>query len=417
MAKKRKSAQPVVQEKLPAKPRPRHSLIPLVLILTALSVSIYLLKLHFDLVSGDPSPNVCSAVFGVDCEDALKSDYAVQLGVPLGGWGIIYFSTLLAILLLGRYLGEVFDVQATVFAFLFSIPAAFIGLLLMGTMLSGRTGFCPFCAAIHILNFALVFFLWRQTGQSIPGILAAVVSPANPQQSPSIISERRVRMLAILAALLVGISSFFAVRSFSKQDSLAPVSANSLDTVNVLQRELPGSDTESAAPVVLQVYSDFQCPACRDYASQIEQMRKQYSEDQVEIVFRHFPLDQSCNSLVTRPMHVRACEAAYAAEAARVQGKFWEYHDELFFSDLMGNVNIFTALAKTVGLDMQRFEQDRQSNKVKGRVHDDIRRGLALDVNATPTLFLNGQRLLDKSPEVVRRLIGEALQQKKPAQN
>src|SRR5262249_19965607 len=82
------------------------------------------------------------------------------------------------------------------------------------------------------------------------------------------------------------------------------------------------------APVAVVEFSDFQCPYCAEAFRDLRELMR--TRPEVSLVFRHFPLDGSCNSHVSHSLHPDACLAACAAECAAKQGRFWEYHDLLF---------------------------------------------------------------------------------------
>jgi protein-disulfide isomerase len=245
-------------------------------------------------------------------------------------------------------------------------------------------------------------------------------------------------MVAILTALLVGLASLEGALIESKDASVSllppvasaateqqPGAANSTpspggssfgEVQNLMlgpEEDIPVGDQDavkgpSGAPIQIVVFSDFQCPACRNYAPQLGELAAQYG-DKIQLVFKNFPLDRACNPVVDRDMHIRACEAAYAAEAALKQGKFWNYHDALFGSDLLANPDIFRSLAGSLGMNLQQFEQDRQDQATKAKVRADIDLGIRVGVNATPSLYLNKRRILDVRPDVVRYLIDQTL--------
>ena len=416
--------------------RSRGRMLSILLVLAALGISCYLLHLHFQLEANQGGSNVCSAVFGANCEDALRSSVSVQFGIPLAGWGIAYFAGLLTLLLLGAFLRNTFAYESSVAAFAVSAPAAIVSVVLLFTMLFGSTGFCPFCATIHAINFILVFVLKRQTGQPLNQILTDIGSGLKYFfASSEEVTAPRARMVAMLAAALVGIACLEAVVIKAKSTVTqvpaplaatqqvtppegAPAGASFKDVQNLMlgpEEEIPVGPQDAvsgsgSAPVQIVIFSDFQCPACRNYAPQMSQYMAQYGS-RLQVVYKHFPLDRACNPVVDRDMHIRACEAAQAAEAARKQGKFWEYHDALFGSDLLSNSDIFRSIAGSLGLDLQQFEQDRQDESTKAKVRADIDLGIRVGVNATPTLFLNHRRIMDIRPDVVRYLIDQTLKQ------
>lgn len=144
---------------------------------------------------------------------------------------------------------------------------------------------------------------------------------------------------------------------------------------------------------VLVEYSDFQCPACKNFHSILNTFGASSSPDfkitqKVTFVYRHFPLSQ----------HPNAMTAAYAAEAAGRQEKFFEMTDLLFdkqteWENLSNAKEFFVNLAQELKLDIERFKKDMGASAVQQKVSDDLSSGNAAGVNSTPTFFLNGKKL------------------------
>lgn len=157
--------------------------------------------------------------------------------------------------------------------------------------------------------------------------------------------------------------------------------------------------------VVLVEYSDFQCPACATFHSIVNELKSEYS-DKIYFAFRDFPL---------RSIHKNAQVSAQAAEAAKLQGKFWEMHDKLFgnqtdWSNLSDPSEKFIQYASELELDIDKFKTDYDSDVVKNKVNNDYNRGITAKVNATPTFFLNGEKLKNPSTlEDFKTLIDEQL--------
>jgi protein-disulfide isomerase len=141
------------------------------------------------------------------------------------------------------------------------------------------------------------------------------------------------------------------------------------------------------AKLTLIEYGDFECPACSTYSELVNRVSGDYPND-LRVVFRHFPL----------PMHANAIPAAKSAEAAGIQGKFWEMHDLLYAkqSDWTGGGNPkdkFVAYAKSLGLDENKFKADFDSKEIEARINSDESEALRLKIDSTPTFFLNGKKL------------------------
>jgi protein-disulfide isomerase len=157
--------------------------------------------------------------------------------------------------------------------------------------------------------------------------------------------------------------------------------------------------------VVLIEYSDFQCPACAFYHPIVQSILKEFG-DRIQFVYRHFPL---------KSLHANAQRAAFAAEAAGKQGKFWEMQSLLFerqgdWKESNDIKTIFESYASSLSLDIEKFRSDFSSDAVEEKVDRDAESAIALDVNSTPTFFLNGQKI--KSPlgyDQLRSLIQNAL--------
>ncbi|MGA9770611.1 MAG: thioredoxin domain-containing protein [Blastocatellia bacterium] len=152
------------------------------------------------------------------------------------------------------------------------------------------------------------------------------------------------------------------------------------------------------APVTIIEFTDYQCPSCAKSQPIIEEVAKEYG-DKVRLVARDFPLEQ----------HTFAAKAAEAAEAAREQGKYWEYVAVLFKNQTALEVVKLKEYATQVGLDRTKFDQALDSGKFADKVQRDLREGDKLGVNSTPTVFINGKRIRDKTPEGLKAAIEAAL--------
>jgi protein-disulfide isomerase len=136
------------------------------------------------------------------------------------------------------------------------------------------------------------------------------------------------------------------------------------------------------APVTLVEYGDYECPHC-GAAYPIVKSVTQRLHTQIRFVFRNMPLNEA---------HPHAELAAEAAEAAGAQGKFWEMHDALFeHQDALDPANVLR-LARALGLDVRRFEEDLSSRRFRDHVKHDFMGGVRSGVNGTPTFFIDGKR-------------------------
>ncbi len=134
----------------------------------------------------------------------------------------------------------------------------------------------------------------------------------------------------------------------------------------------------------------------------MDQVLKAYPND-VKFVYKQFPL-------VT--IHQNALNASKAAVAAQKQGKFWEMHDKLFANQRALSLDNLKQYAQQIGLDMTKFEQDMNSPDVQKAIDEDTKLAQQSQVNGTPSLFLNGKRVMNRSFDGLKQMIDEALKQK-----
>jgi protein-disulfide isomerase len=144
--------------------------------------------------------------------------------------------------------------------------------------------------------------------------------------------------------------------------------------------------------VLFVEYGDFQCPSCGGAYAQVKAATEQY-QDKVAFVFRNFPLTT---------IHANARAAAAAAEAAGLQGKYWEMHNMLYegqadWENLTGDqrTSVFVSYASQLSLDQAKFKTDLAGSQVNKKISFDQALGNKVGVNATPTFYINGTKISD----------------------
>jgi protein-disulfide isomerase len=141
-------------------------------------------------------------------------------------------------------------------------------------------------------------------------------------------------------------------------------------------------------------YADLECAFCAKANAMLAGLA-------IRRVFRHFPMTSK---------HPRARRLAHAAEAAGLQGRFWELHDSLYADQGRLDDPHLWERARALGLDIERFDADRRSDAVAERVDRDFNSGIRAGVTTTPTLFVDGRAHPGvPGPELIARLKGEGL--------
>jgi protein-disulfide isomerase len=162
------------------------------------------------------------------------------------------------------------------------------------------------------------------------------------------------------------------------------------------------------ASVTLEEFGDFECPPCGNISGFLDELVKEY-DPHLRIVFRNLPLE----------MHQHARDAALAAEAAGLQGRFWEMHDVLYreqatWSKEDNPRELFDSYAGMIGLNLDQFKKDMDGENARARVDSDQQRANSLGVQMTPTVFINDREMGPdaKTPEGIRAAIDAALTEK-----
>jgi protein-disulfide isomerase len=133
------------------------------------------------------------------------------------------------------------------------------------------------------------------------------------------------------------------------------------------------------AEVTIVEFADYECPYCVQVNPHIQKIQKEYG-DKIAFVFKDMPL----------PMHHKAQKAAEAARCAGTQGKFWEYHDVLFYSGGTLTVPQLKEHARVLRLNGEEFDQCLDSGETAAGVKKDFEEGKSMGLTGTPSFFING---------------------------
>lgn len=188
--------------------------------------------------------------------------------------------------------------------------------------------------------------------------------------------------------LSVGIGFFAILALLIYSTNTGPGSQIIADPALLISDTSHMTSTRDAKVNVIE-FGDFQCPACAYANPIVQQLIEAYKGNlDVNFVFRHFPLAQHSNAIIS----------AEAAEAAGAQGKFWEMNDMLYrgqneWSSNSNSLEIFVGYAQKLGLNVKIFTDSINQNKFQDVIVKDRSDGQALGVNSTPTFFINGEKI------------------------
>lgn len=284
----------------------------------------------------------------------------------------------------------------------FARGGAVFSVACLAAMVSRIAPLCVWCVFAHVVSLATAILveLWRaRSAEFVAGEWSAA---------------RRSAMRACAVGLILVAGLWYYRREQlamgSQVRSLLPYRAIVTDLRNdadfllrehlaqPIQAAALNDDAEGDGCSVLTVFTDFGCSACACTSRRIDSFVAPTFDGAIEIDVRHFPLDEACNEAVGGSVHPGACEAAYAAEAARMQGgdaAFDAMARLLYARHGTASADEFRAMAAEVGLDVEQFEHDRSGPEVRHAVSEDVLAARQLGVTATPAIFLDGRRVTE----------------------
>lgn len=190
----------------------------------------------------------------------------------------------------------------------------------------------------------------------------------------------------LICAITLGGLVLLSKKDSVNVDDIDPSQAVS-ETTTALGDQIYG---DTSSKVVLIEYGDFQCPGCAGAYPGLKQIKEIY-KDKIAFIFRNFPLTT---------IHPNALAASTAAEAAGLQGKFWQMHDKLYENqdawksiDASKRTDMFAGYAESIGIDVAQFRDDLSDPKISAKISRDRAIAQKLKVDSTPTMYLGSTKL------------------------
>lgn len=255
-------------------------------------------------------------------------------------------------------------------------------------------------------------------------------SPATPAHTQDTITFQRSHLYALLLPLTFVLGLTVGYLLWGRGGTAASESASTTDTTtsetatNQQNQDTSQSQTDSStqdqqivrydvpvdndpyygpenAAITIIEFSDFQCPYCRKWYSEVFQRLMDAYPGQIKFVYRDFPLTS---------IHPDAFPAAEAANCAGEQGVYWPYHDKLFSMELGLGIDAYQQYAQQLGIDMAQFNACLDDGKYKEEIQADFEYAAQLGVRSTPTFFINGIAVVGaQSFEVFQQVIEKEL--------
>jgi len=382
----------------------KRFLLIVLLSLIGLGLSGTLLYQHYRLyLHGFGEKSFCTINQWINCDVVNGSSYAELLGIPLAGWGLAFYLALLVNTLLGG-LGEKPKREMLAFGFVMSIAGLLFTFYPAAISAFKLHAVCLLCAGLYLVSLLLVaFYPWAlemNAGTFLTEYAAALRKHKNNLDfKPQFVKCSLLTMLVIA----LGIGGVYAAgeavaKKTAGQGNKRPDDIPTLVKLHFSQApaELDAGNRPAwgnpNAKVKIVEFSDFQCPYCRMAAENLKPALTEYKND-VAFYFVNYPLDQSCNVYVSRPMHENACNAAKAGVCAATKGKFWEIHDVIFGNQKKLSSGDLVSYGEQVGLNKDEMMSCMFQDSTLQTIKDDIEFGKTAGISGTPSVFINGRKL------------------------
>lgn len=338
--------------------------------------SLYLARQH-----ANPGDSICNIGETFNCDLVNTSAYSELLGIPIAILGAAFYVAVTTVGSMALSDEEKYP-NAPVLVTLFSAPAVLYGVFLAWA--STQVGaWCLFCISTY--GFSLILL--------VSGILGVRQGGGFGERLGSTLAGSGDRSMATF--VLSGFAAFGITMALwggnAKQEAAEKADITELYSQPHGTVKLNGDEPilgKVDAPITVLEYADFECPHCGQVAPQLKALQQMYPND-VRVIFRNYPLNQSCNTNAG-PMHPNACHAARAAVCAQEQDKFWELNAKMFANQSYLAVSDILFMANELGMDKTALGDCMETERAYGRVARDVADGQLAEIHGTPSIFLHG---------------------------
>ncbi len=342
-------------------------------------------------------PSFCSINGFVDCDGVARTIHSQFFGIPLAYWGMFLYVFIIFLL----FVDKLQDIDYLGFLKVFKNPMAYfsalgyisfvISMILFGVSLFEIKKLCILCLFTYFLNLFIAIIATDFSAGFLNSFKVSI---------KDFIDAVKVKkyLISFICVAIVGC----AVLSYTKisycftpqvkfYDSLVKYANMKTNPYKIVGNTLGDKD----AKTIVYIYTDYRCPICRIYNIMTHKVVKELGG--FKIVHKNFPLDNECNRSIKTPFHLGSCMMARYAIAAEKQNHFWDINSAFFEKQPQTEDDILD-LAGSMGLSTTELKKDANSAETKARLLKEIDDALALKINGTPTLVINGKSYVGIKP-------------------
>lgn len=362
----------------------------IILVLIGFLVTVDLAYIYYEANFNQYAlPSFCSVSDMIDCDGVARTTESQFLGVPLAYWGMFLYAFMIMLLgvdklkkLPGLKFLEVFKNKFHYIATL-GIVSFTISMILLFVSLFGIHKLCVMCMVTYIINLCIGVI-------AVNGIEGGFITAIKQSWKDFIDALKpipyRIAFVVVMLAACGFLGWAFTSAKFSPALKSQRAYGEFIDAKHnkyAIKGNLLGTDDKDA--VVIDVFSDYMCPMCTVFNMMIHKLVQDF--ENVRIEHHSMPLDTECNTYLQQEFHHNSCKMAQYAEAAHMQGKFWEVNTLLFDKKPATEEAIIEELEKSgFNLDMKKLKKDAYSKQVNDIIQADIKYAVENKQIGTPSL-------------------------------
>lgn len=333
----------------------------------------------------------CSINDFIDCDGIAKTTESQFFGIPLAYWGLFLYSFILLMLFAGKLKNfrllkflEVFKNSLSYISML-GLIAFIISMSLLCISLFEIKKICVLCAFTYILNLLISIVATDFKNKGWVGEFKTCVADFfDAVKNKAYLIAFICVMLAAGGFLVWTGTSYKFAPQVKRQKQFKEFFASKHNQYAVSGNVLGEKD----APLKVHVYTDYMCPICSVYNIMIHKLAKELKG--IEIIHHDLPLDMECNKYLIRPFHFGSCRMARYAQAAELQGKFWDVNS-LFFEKKPQSDEEIKAIADELGLNFDELKKAAESKAVNESILKSIDSAYSQKIDATPAMKVDDE--------------------------
>ncbi len=338
----------------------------------------------------------CSINDFIDCDGAARTTFSQFCGIPLAYWGIFFY----LIVLFLTFTTKLKQIKWLKFLEVFKEPYAYISVLgaiafICSIILAGISLFvikklCILCVITYFIDLIIATIATLSSGKNFFVCIKTTFLD---------FIDGAKKYLKTFIVLLILSTSFLAysgitlnfVPHIKQRNSILKYRKIKYNPYRITGNVLGDSN----ATVIIELYSDYVCPLCYINNIMLHQAAKELKN--IQIIHYNYPFDKECNPSMTTNFHPYACFMSRAAIAARNQNNYWGMSSLLYENKPKKEAKLIE-LAKELNLDTDKFIADFYSKETQQILKNELYKGLNLNLNATPTMIINGEKVVGVKP-------------------